>query len=124
MKKVVDDIRLMTKISDMYYNQGINKQDIAKQLQISRPIVIRMLKSAQDLGIVDIHIRNLDLIHHWDLENELQKKFELSDKRSSELENQIEEIRKATVSVLEEVKEQLNSAEKRISDLRTEQGYE
>lgn len=40
------------------------------------------------------------------------------------MENQIEEIRKATVSVLEEVKEQLNSAEKRISDLRTEQGYE
>ena len=36
MKKVVDDIRLMTKISDMYYNQGINKQDIAKQLQISQ----------------------------------------------------------------------------------------
>ena len=79
MKKVVDDIRLMTKISDMYYNQGINKQDIAKQLQISRPIVIRMLKSAQDLGIVDIHIRNLDLIHHWDLENELQKKFDLKE---------------------------------------------
>jgi len=26
--------------------------------------------------------------------------------------------------VLEEVKEQLNSAEKRISDLQTEQGYE
>ena len=40
------------------------------------------------------------------------------------MENQIEEIRKATVSVLEEVKEQLNSAEKRISDLQTEQGYE
>ena len=58
------------------------------------------------------------------INDELQKKFELSDKRSSELENQIEEIRKATVSVLEEVKEQLNSAEKRISDLRTEQGYE
>ena len=76
---MVDEIRLLTKFSDMYYNQGINKQDIAKQLQISRPIVIRMLKSAQDLGIVDIHIRNLDLIHHWDLENELQKKFDLKE---------------------------------------------
>ena len=40
------------------------------------------------------------------------------------MENQIEEIRKVTVSVLEEVKEQLNSAEKRISDLQTEKGYE
>lgn len=79
MKKVVDDIRLMTKISDMYYNQGINKQDIAKQLQISRPIVIRMLKSAVDLGIVDIHIHNLDLIQHWDLENQLQKQYSLKE---------------------------------------------
>ena len=79
MKKVVDDIRLMTKISDMYYNQGINKQDIAKQLQISRPIVIRMLKSAVDLSIVDIHIHNLDLIQHWDLENQLQKQYSLKE---------------------------------------------
>ena len=79
MKKVVDDIRLMTKISDMYYNQGINKQDIAKQLQISRPIVIRMLKSAVDLGIVDIHIHNLDLIQHWHLENQLQKQYSLKE---------------------------------------------
>ncbi len=58
------------------------------------------------------------------INDELKKKYELSDRRSSELENQIGEIRKATVSVLEELKIQLNSAEKRISDLQTEQGYE
>ena len=58
------------------------------------------------------------------ISDELPKKVELSDRKSSELESQIEEIRKATVSVLEEVKEQLTSAEKRLSDLQTEQGYE
>lgn len=79
MKKVVDDIRLMTKISDMYYNDGISKQDIAKQLHISRPIVIRMLNSAHEQGIVDIHIRNLNLIKHWTLENQIQEKYNLKE---------------------------------------------
>ena len=110
---------------------GFNKNDVCEYISqlnyIYEQKEAQKIKEQKDIleELNDYNSRlnqeNTDLKR---INGELQKKFELSDKRSSELENQIEEIRKATVSVLEEVKEQLNSAEKRISDLRTEQGYE
>ena len=56
--------------------------------------------------------------------NELQKKLNLLNSRSVELELQIKGIQNTTVSVLKDIKEQLNTAEKRITDLHTEQGDE
>lgn len=55
------------------------------------------------------------------INDELQKKIESAEQRSNDLEHQIEEIRKTALSVLEEVKEQLNLSEKRISTIQTEQ---
>ena len=55
------------------------------------------------------------------INDELQKKIESAERRSNDLEHQIEEIRKTALSVLEEVKEQLNLSEKRISTIQTEQ---
>ena len=101
----------------------IYEQKEAQKIKEQKDILEELNKKNEELNDYNSRLNqeNTDLKR---INDELQKKFELSDKRSSELENQIEEIRKATVSVLEEVKEQLNSAEKRISDLRTEQGYE
>ena len=107
-------------ISQLNY---IYEQKEAQKIKEQKDILEELNKKNEELNDYNSRLNqeNTDLKR---INDELQKKFELSDKRSSELENQIEEIRKATVSVLEEVKEQLNSAEKRISDLRTEQGYE
>ena len=107
-------------ISQLNY---IYEQKEAQKIKEQKDILEELNKKNEELNDYNSRLNqeNTDLKR---INGELQKKFELSDKRSSELENQIEEIRKATVSVLEEVKEQLNSAEKRISDLRTEQGYE
>ena len=107
-------------ISQLNY---IYEQKEAQKIKEQKEILEELNKKNEELNDYNSRLNqeNTDLKR---INDELQKKFELSDKRSSELENQIEEIRKATVSVLEEVKEQLNSAEKRISDLRTEQGYE
>ena len=37
MRKVIDDPRLMVRVCDLYYNQGISQQQIAKDLNLSRP---------------------------------------------------------------------------------------
>ncbi len=107
-------------ISQLNY---IYEQKEAQKIKEQKDILEELNKKNEELNDYNSRLNqeNTDLKR---INDELQKKFELSDKRSSELENQIEEICKATVSVLGEVKEQLNSAEKRISDLRTEQGYE
>ena len=50
--------RLMTKISIMYYNEGLSQQQITDKLNISRAQVSRMLSNARSEGIVDIIIKD------------------------------------------------------------------
>lgn len=50
------DLRLLSKISSMYYEQGFNQQEIADRLHLSRPKVSRMLDQARKQGIVQISI--------------------------------------------------------------------
>lgn len=77
MKKVINDVRLMVKVCDLYYNQNISQQQIAKTLGISRPTVSRLLSSAREQGIVRISISNLDEIKYWELERQLEKLYHL-----------------------------------------------
>jgi DNA-binding transcriptional regulator LsrR (DeoR family) len=48
----------MTKISVMYYIEGLNQQQITDQLNISRPQISRLLSNARAEGIVDITVRD------------------------------------------------------------------
>ncbi|MBR0382405.1 MAG: sugar-binding transcriptional regulator [Eubacterium sp.] len=73
MKKVIDDVRLMVKACDLYYNQSVSQQQIAAELGISRPTVSRLLTQARDQGIVEIRISYLDSIRYWELERQLEK---------------------------------------------------
>ncbi|GGD85774.1 sugar-binding transcriptional regulator [Paenibacillus nasutitermitis] len=50
--------RLLVKICRLYYEDGLNQQEIAKRLGISRPHVSRMLTAAKNEGIVRISINN------------------------------------------------------------------
>ncbi|MDF2658024.1 MAG: MarR family transcriptional regulator [Paenibacillus sp.] len=50
--------RLLVKVSNQYYNDGLNQQEIADRLGISRPQVSRMLSMARAAGIVQIKIKN------------------------------------------------------------------
>jgi DNA-binding transcriptional regulator LsrR (DeoR family) len=77
MKKVVDDIRLMIKVCDMYYNQECSQQKIATELNLSRPTVSRLLSSARDQGVVRITISDLDDIRYWELEREIERSLGL-----------------------------------------------
>ena len=49
------DIRLLTRVSKMYYEQSLTQQQIADRLYLSRPKVSRLLKQARDEGTVPIH---------------------------------------------------------------------
>lgn len=77
MKKVINDVRLMVKVCDLYYNQNVSQQQIAKTLGVSRPTVSRLLSSAREQGIVRISISNLDEIKYWELERQLEKRYQL-----------------------------------------------
>ncbi|MEK3916888.1 sugar-binding transcriptional regulator [Paenibacillus sp. FSL H7-0331] len=62
--------RLLVKISQLYYEEGHNQQEIAQRLGISRPHVSRMLTAAKAEGIVQIHIRN-----PYSIEQEIEKRL-------------------------------------------------
>lgn len=50
------DVRLISKVSSLYYNQDYNQQEIADRLHLSRPKVSRLLKQAREQGIVQISV--------------------------------------------------------------------
>ena len=72
------NIRLMSKISSMYYDQEYNQQEIADRLHLSRPKVSRMLKQARDQGIVQITVVTSGN-NFVELEHALEKKFGLKE---------------------------------------------
>lgn len=72
------DIRLMSKISSMYYDQDYNQQEIADRLHLSRPKVSRMLKQAREQEIVQIRIVTPSN-NFVELEHALEKKFGLKE---------------------------------------------
>lgn len=72
------DIRLISKISTMYYNQDYNQQQIADRLHLSRPKVSRMLKQAREQGIVQITITTPNG-NFVELEHALENKFGLKE---------------------------------------------
>jgi len=77
MKKVVDDVRLMIKVCDLYYNQNVSQLKIAAMLELSRPTVSRLLSSAREQGVVKITISDLDEIKYWELERRLEERYQL-----------------------------------------------
>ncbi|MCI8485071.1 MAG: sugar-binding transcriptional regulator [Lachnospiraceae bacterium] len=78
MKKIIDDVRLMVKVCDLYYNKNISQQQIAKMLNLSRPTVSRLLSSAKEQGIVRITISGLEEIKYWELERQLEETYNLN----------------------------------------------
>ena len=51
-----DEIALLTKVSRLYYEQSIRQPEIADRLALSQSRVSRLLKQAQDVGIVRITV--------------------------------------------------------------------
>lgn len=57
-KALPADLYLLSKVSKLYYERGLNQQEIADKLHLSRPKVSRLLQQAQEEGIVQITVHS------------------------------------------------------------------
>lgn len=72
------NIRLMSKVSTLYYDHEYTQQDIANRLELSRPKVSRLLKQAKSNGIVTITVSYPEG-NYVDLESKIEKKYDLNE---------------------------------------------
>ncbi|MHB1021259.1 MAG: sugar-binding transcriptional regulator [Acidobacteriaceae bacterium] len=73
-----DEMRLMAKVARMYYTQSIRQTEITERLNIHQSTVSRLLKRAQQVGIVRISVTVPQGIHA-DLEEALESRFDLKE---------------------------------------------
>lgn len=73
-----DDIRLIVKIAQLYYEQDMTQAQIARELGIYRTTISRLLKRGREQGIVTIAI-NYDYNENLWLEQQLKQKFDLKE---------------------------------------------
>jgi DNA-binding transcriptional regulator LsrR (DeoR family) len=74
----VDELRLMTRVARLYHESGVKQPEIAARLRLSQPKVSRLLRQAQEEGIVRISVR-APTGTHPDLELALEERFGLQD---------------------------------------------
>ncbi len=74
----IDELRLMTRVARLYHESGVKQPEIAARLRLSQPKVSRLLRQAQDEGIVRILVR-APTGAHPDLELALEERFGLQD---------------------------------------------
>ena len=78
------NVKLMVKVSNLYYKDSLTQDEISKKLKISKYQVNRILKKAVSSGIVQINIID-PTVSISNLENDLEKRFGL--KRAIVVEN-------------------------------------
>lgn len=72
-----DDARLLTKVARLYHARGLRQVEIAARLRLSQPRVSRLLRQAEELGVV----RNVVAVPpglHRDLEEALTRRFAIT----------------------------------------------
>jgi len=74
----IDELRLMTKVANMYYEENMRQSEIAEQLGLSQAGISRLFKRARENGIVRITVNTPTGIF-VDLEKELMGRYGLRD---------------------------------------------
>lgn len=70
--------RKLVKIATLYYQEGITQAEIGKLMNVSRPVVSKLLQQAKEAGIVSIFIHD-ETSEAVSLGIELQKKYGLKE---------------------------------------------
>ena len=100
----LDEIRLMTKVARMYYDQGIRQKEITERLSIHQSTVSRLLLRARKAHIVRISVTAPPGIFS-ELEDALVEKFGLKEatvvETRNDEENQIRELGAAAAFFVE-----------------------
>ncbi|MCX8025911.1 MAG: sugar-binding transcriptional regulator [Thermanaerothrix sp.] len=76
--KQEEDLRLLTKVSKLYYEENLTQDEIMERLQLSRSKVSRLLQRARERGIVKITVMSPPGLFP-DLEAELENRYRLSE---------------------------------------------
>ncbi len=71
-------IEFLTQMASLYYEEGKTQLEVARELNLSRQKVQRLLRQARDLGIVEIKIKNLATVS-LDLAKKLKRALNLKD---------------------------------------------
>jgi DNA-binding transcriptional regulator LsrR (DeoR family) len=71
-----EELRLLSKVSKLYYEEGLNQDEIVEKLQLSRSKISRLLKQAREEGIVKITVISPPGIYA-DVENQIERTFGL-----------------------------------------------
>lgn len=74
----IDELRLMSRVTRMYYKWDMRQSKISEQLGISQATVSRLLKRSKEEGIIRFSV-NLPSDVYTELEEKLVKKFSLRD---------------------------------------------
>lgn len=69
-----DDLRVMAKVADLYHKRGLKQAEISAQLGIHQSSISRLLKRAEQEGIVSVTL-NYPAGFYPELEAALEKKF-------------------------------------------------
>lgn len=73
-----DEVRLLVKVSKLYYEENLRQDEIVSRLQLSRSKVSRLLQQARDQGIVQITVVSPhDIFSEFELR--LEKTFHLQE---------------------------------------------
>jgi len=72
-----DELRLMARVARLYYEVGLKQPEIAARLRLSQPKVSRLLRQAQEEGIVRISVRAPSGTQP-ELEEELEARYGLA----------------------------------------------
>ncbi|MCL4514395.1 MAG: sugar-binding transcriptional regulator [Firmicutes bacterium] len=73
---VNSEAKTIIRVARLYYDEGLNQQEIAAEMQLSRSTVSRMLERARKEGFVEIKVIN-PYDHDQDLARALQRRFNL-----------------------------------------------
>lgn len=71
-----DHLRILTRVARMYHELGMRQSEIAQELHISQPRVSRLLKRAEEVGVVRTTVV-VPVGLHTDLEEQLEEIFDL-----------------------------------------------
>jgi DNA-binding transcriptional regulator LsrR (DeoR family) len=72
------DLRLLSKVSRLYYEQNLTQNEIAERLHLSRPKISRLVQQALEVGVVKITVYSPPGVYA-DLEDQLEKLFHLQE---------------------------------------------
>ena len=71
-----EELRLLSKISKLYYEEGLTQDEIVQKLNLSRSKISRLLQQARERGIVQISVISPPGIYS-DLESRLERRYHL-----------------------------------------------